>query len=68
MRPVIDKKFEIEILQDIPATATELKSLVKEYNGSYLSIYGAISHVTTESCEDLCNAMSCLETVIQNIV
>jgi hypothetical protein len=53
-----DKQFEIEISNDIPATTSELKSLVQKYNGSYLSIYGAISHVTTASLPDLCNAMS----------
>jgi hypothetical protein len=53
-----DKQFDIEISNDIPATTAELKSLVQKYNGSYLSIYGAISHVTTASCPDICNAMS----------
>ena len=53
-----DKQFEIEISNDIPATAAELKPLVQKYNGSYLSIYGAISHVTTASRPDLCKATS----------
>ena len=54
------KQFQLEMSNYIPATITEFKSLVQKYNGSDLSIYGSISHVTTASRPYLCNAVSCL--------
>ena len=53
-----NKQFNLEILQDNPATAQGLKALLKEYIISFTSVYGDISHIATASRPDLCNAMS----------
>ena len=44
-----DKDFEMEMMDAIPASPTELKLLEKEYKGSYSTLYGQLLHVATVS-------------------
>ena len=53
-----DKKFDKEIVFNIPADVRELKQLERQFKGPFLSLYGEVQHIATASCLDFSNAMN----------
>ena len=52
-----DLDFDKEVYLSVPATASELKSLVEEFKGSYSKIYGEVMHIMVVSRPDLSFAL-----------
>ena len=48
-----DNQYEIDLLEQLPATKEELKELVKRYGAGFSSILGDIMHVWVWSRPDL---------------
>jgi len=61
-----DNKYEIDLLEELPATPEQLKILEQKYGGTYASIIGAIMHVYVWTRLDLGYAITRLSQYIQN--
>ena len=53
-----DRKFQDEVSSSLPASATELKALEKEFGFKFSSLYGALLHISSSSRPDICNAIN----------
>ena len=59
-------KYEIDLLEQLPATGEHLKALEKRYDGTYASIIGAIMHVYVWTRPDIGYATTRLSQYIQS--
>ena len=53
-----DEQFDRDSIHDTPVTTRELKNLEIQFKGSFLSLYGEVQHVDSESRPDLSNPMN----------
>ena len=53
-----DRQFDLEILESVPATPSELKQLAIQYKGEYRTIFGQLCHIMKASRPDLSNAIN----------
>ena len=53
-----DKQFDVEIVNSVPATPSELKQLSVEFKGDFRTIFGQVCHIMKSSRPDLANAVN----------